>query len=122
MRYTRREDDKICAELLKLERELSRRPGSWPLADEHGEVPHTPSIGPKRHYVTPCGHKIQADEREAELNQLHETNVQIYHASAKVSREARDLRRALRRAESETVTACLAGLALLVITILGMRL
>ena len=30
--------------------------------DEHGEVPHIPSLGLRREYVTPCGHKIAAEE------------------------------------------------------------
>ena len=62
MKYSRTDDSKIRAELLSLERELAGRSRSWPLADEHGEVPHIPTLGLKRTFVTPCGHKIQADE------------------------------------------------------------
>ncbi len=94
-----------------------------PTPDEFGEVPLDmfPSLSA---YVTACGHKIIRDMQaeQSEVEQLQETNRQVYRAFAKVSIEARDLRLALRRAECDVVIVGIAGIALLVITILGMRL
>ncbi len=123
MKYTRSEDARIRAELLRIEREQNP-------PDAYGEVPLDlsdlpldmfPSLSA---YVTACGHKIIPDiqAEQSEVEQLQETNRQVYRAFAKVSIEARDLRLALRRAECDVVIVGIAGIALLVITILGMRL
>jgi len=126
MKYTRTEDSKIRAELLSLERELAGRSGSWPLADEQptgmlgkvldhwGEIP---SLNLKREYLTPCGHKLAVDP-----NYLLVEIAQLNAAHSKKAVECMRLKRALKRSQSETVIASLAGIALLVITILGMRL
>ncbi len=67
---TKRELAAIQRELLQIERDrndatlgrlLRDLPGSWPLPDEHGEVPHFPSLNLQREYITPCGHTIQRE-------------------------------------------------------------
>jgi len=134
-RPTRRDLDAIGAELLRIESESPRwsddaldrllgdLPGSWPVPDGRLHLRETSepidSLNLKREYVTPCGHKIAA---KSEIEELRDVNQQIYEAFTKVSIEARDLRRALRRSDAQVVIVALAGIALTLIVALGMRL
>ena len=115
--YTNEADRAIRSELSRIEYES----WPWPAPDEFCEVPLDmfPSLKLRREYVTPCGHKLQA---KSEVEELQEINQQIYEQHAKVSIEARHLRRALRRAESDVVITALAGIALLLLVIVGMKL
>jgi len=76
-----------------------------------------PSVEPKRQYIAPCGHELEADP-----NYLLVANAQLAKTHAEQSIECANLQRALRRAESDVVIVSLAGIALLVITILGLTL
>ena len=76
-----------------------------------------PSLEPNRQYIAPCGHKL-----EAAPNYLLGANAQLAKTHAEQKIECANLQRALRRVESDVVIVSIAGMALLVIVILGLTL